>query len=82
MIFFAAWMCKCRRVILMASLAIAAPTLASAEIVKVPMTAERWQPKNATTTVEFIAREGFPQGLMGKERSSRTQGSRLWRWNN
>jgi hypothetical protein len=65
MIFFAAWMCKCRRVILMASLAIAAPNLASTEIVKVPMTAERWQSKNATTTVGFIAREGFPQSLMG-----------------
>jgi hypothetical protein len=28
------------------------------------MTAEQWQPKNATTALEFIAREGFPQGLM------------------
>jgi hypothetical protein len=64
MAFFAASTCQRRRMILMASLAIAAPTLASAEGVKVPMTAEQLQPKSATTTVEFIAREGFPQGLM------------------
>jgi hypothetical protein len=36
------------------SLAIAAPSLAADEIVKVPMTAEQRQPNNATTAVEFI----------------------------
>jgi hypothetical protein len=39
------------------SLAIGAPSLAADEIVKVPMMAERWQPKEATTTVEFIRKD-------------------------
>jgi hypothetical protein len=39
------------------SLAIAAPSLAADENVKVPMTAEQWQPKNATTAVEFLRQD-------------------------
>jgi hypothetical protein len=44
--------------ILMASLAIVAPTVAFAEAVKVPVTEEPWQPKNATLIVEIIVQEG------------------------
>jgi hypothetical protein len=44
--------------ILMASLAIVAPTVTFAEAVKVPMTEEPWQPKNSTLIVEIIVREG------------------------